>query len=633
MPGQWGSADGSEGYPGSIWKIDGETGEITLFTTIAANTGASLGGLVFDPASQQLFVSDLDTGLIYRLDSEGTIAGTFDHGVDGRPAHDLDPIEDDGTTMDITDPSFDSEDPATWGFTQAERKVNGLALQNGRLYYSVAASEDGVPQIWSVRIKSDGSFGTARWELDAADLASTDEITGIIFDPRGRMILAQRGAQVASYDYSAFAVAGTASVVRYEREFPDDPETPGIWNEIPETYAVGYAGDGANASGGVALGYAFDTDSESFGGACSAYLWITGDGLRDDPDLDDPSVVSGLQGVARTRVLPQNDPPALSFFTDFNGNIDDDQVDQSGHVGSVAIWQVCEGILDDEPPFIPPLDYVPPDDFNLTLEKWSSPYTCFDGGADWWCSFTISVENTGSVAYWGPVTVEDELPAGNPGATMHFWPQPPWNCSPTGPTAYQCARGAVLLFPGDSVQLHEVVQLPKALVAYCDIANVASIQWPFWGGDDNPSDDFNVGVAGIPGPGCVPPGGGSDLKLKKVTFPGICFDAGLDWRCSYVVTVQNAGPDNYTGPITIKDTLGVNATATTFGPWACGQVGPVLTCNILAPPVNAPPGLDLGLPRHRAGAQECRRSALRSRQQGQHLRARRGHAHQSGGGQ
>src|SRR5690606_6019314 len=54
-PGQWGSAGGVDGYPGSIWKIDGETGEASLFTTIAANSGASLGALVFDASTQQFF--------------------------------------------------------------------------------------------------------------------------------------------------------------------------------------------------------------------------------------------------------------------------------------------------------------------------------------------------------------------------------------------------------------------------------------------------------------------------------------------------------------------------------------------------------------------------------------------------
>src|SRR5688572_11049541 len=262
MDGQWGSAGDVDGYPGSIWKVDGTTGEISLFTTIAANTGASLGDIVFDPSSAQFFVSDLDTGLIYRLAADGIILDTYDHGVDGRPAHELEPIEDDGSALDITDPAFNSEDPATWGFTQPERKVFGLEAYNGRLYYAVNG------QVWSVRIKEEGSFGAARWELDVVDLLSANEISSIAFDPQGRMLLAQRGPQAGSYDYSVFATAGTSSVVRYEREFPDDEETPGTWVETPDTYAIGFAPDGAQAAGAIALGPNYDDETGALDGAC-----------------------------------------------------------------------------------------------------------------------------------------------------------------------------------------------------------------------------------------------------------------------------------------------------------------------------------------------------------------------------
>lgn len=604
MAGQWGSAGGAEGYPGSIWKVDGETGEISLFSTIAANTGAGLGDIVHDPASAQFFVSDLDTGLIYRLAADGIIIDTFDHGVSGRPEHGLDAVEDDGSVMDVTDPAFNSEDPATWGFSQAERKVYGLAVHGGRLYYAVA---DG-PQIWSVRIAADGSFGAARWELDVTGPLSSNEVTDIAFDPQGRMILAQRGPQVGSYDYSIFAEPGISSIVRYEREFPDDLATPGTWVETPDSYAVGFAPDGANASGGIALGPKYDDETGAFDGACDAYLWATGDSLRDDLSVDSPfdppAQIHGLQGNSHSLVKPENEPPTASFFVDFDGNTDNDQAIAQGHVGGVAFWQECE--FDAEtyvPPVLPPDDFEPGGDLdeeeeedeeeNLTLEKWSSPFFCFDGGANWHCNFTIRVENTGDEPYWGPIVIDDYLPDNNPGATMSFWPQPPWHCSPTGPTAYQCVRGPVLLYPGDGVVLHEVVTLPKAMVGYCELVNVAGLNW-FWDGDDDPSDDFNVGVAGIKAPGCVPPGGGNDLSLNKETFPTTCVDNGADWRCTYVVLVQNAGPDNFSGPITVTDTLGINSPATTFGPWVCAQAGPVLTCNIIAPPVNVPPGWTSG---------------------------------------
>jgi len=601
MAGQWGAAGGADGYPGSIWKVDGTTGEISLFTTIAANSGAGLGAIAYDPASAQFFVSDLDTGLIYRLAADGVIIDTFDHGVSGRPEHGLDPVEDDGSQMSVTDPAFNSEDPATWGFTQPERKVFALAMNGGRLFYTAGM------QVWSVRINADGSFGAARWELDVTGLASENDIAGMLFDPQGRMILAQRGPQVGSYDYTVLAEPDTSSVVRYEHEFPDDPATPGTWVEEPDSYAIGFGADGTAASGGIALGPDYDEDGNSFSGACSAYLWSTGDALRESGDvdnpLDPPAQVHGLQGNAHALVRPQNDPPTLSFFADRDGNTDDDQAAMKGHVGAVAIWQVCEGTPETyvPPPVMPPYGYTPPPysppdeeepeepepHGNLTLEKWASPYFCFEDATDFWCNFTIRVENTGSLPYWGPVVIDDHLPANNPGAAMSFWPQPPWSCGPTGPTAYQCATGPVLLYPGDGVVLHEVVKLPKAMVDYCNLANVAALNW-IWGGDDDPSDDFDVGVAGIKAPGCFG-APGTDLLLDKIAAP-TCVDAGADWNCSYVVLVQNAGPGNYSGPIQVQDTLGVNAPATVLGPWTCAQAGPVLTCDINAPPVNVPPG-------------------------------------------
>ncbi|MEO7222054.1 MAG: hypothetical protein ABIY37_06230 [Devosia sp.] len=545
-------------------------------------------------------MSDLDTGLIYRLAADGALLDTFDHGVTARPEHDLDAVEDDGLTMDVADPAFDTEDPSTWGFTQPERRVNGLAVEGGRLFYSVLDAL----QIWSVRLNDDGSFGTPRWELDVADLPSANEITSIAFDSKGRMILAQRGASTGAYDYGVLAEAATSSVVRYKHEFPDVPETPGTWVETPDSYAIGVTAEGTNAAGGLALGYGFDDDTGAFDGACGVTLWATGDSLRDnadlDPPLDGPAYVAGLQGVPRSWIRPLNDPATLSAFTDFDGNTDDDQAMLGGHVGDVAMWAPCEAgdvYVDieepDDPDFLPPDDYVAPTEFNLSIEKWSSPFACFDGGANWWCSYTIRVENTGDAAYWGPITVADHLPANNPGASMSFSPSPPWFCGPTGPTAYECSRGPVLLFPGDGVTLHETVKLPKALVDYCHIANVAEIGWSFGFHDDEPSDDFDVGVASIAAPGCVPPGGGTDLVLSKVAAP-FCFDAGATYNCSYAVSVQNVGPGNFSGPIKVKDTLGINAPATVLGPWACAQAGPVLTCDIVAPPVNAPPGWNSG---------------------------------------
>jgi hypothetical protein len=124
MNGQFGVAKG--GSPGSIWKINGTTGEASLLINVQANrvenSGPGLGGLAFDPVSRLLFVSDLQTGLIHRIDLKGVDLGYFDHGLEGRPLADLTAIaHDPEIRTEITDPDFDPGNPETWGFAPRER--------------------------------------------------------------------------------------------------------------------------------------------------------------------------------------------------------------------------------------------------------------------------------------------------------------------------------------------------------------------------------------------------------------------------------------------------------------------------------------------------------------------------------
>ena len=114
MPGQFGLDKG--GTPGSVWKIDGVTGLISLFANIKHdgkdNAGPGLGAITYDPATKQLFVSDLETGLIHRLGLDGTDRGTFDHGTAGRPKDELEPVPyDPAGRMSIESPKFDIENP------------------------------------------------------------------------------------------------------------------------------------------------------------------------------------------------------------------------------------------------------------------------------------------------------------------------------------------------------------------------------------------------------------------------------------------------------------------------------------------------------------------------------------------
>ncbi len=340
------------GGPGSIYKINGVTGEVTLFANVqlegADNSGPGLGNIAFDQTRQQLFVSDLDTGKIHRFDMLGTDLGSFDHGVNGRPKNGFDAVpHDPANRMDITSPTFNAQDPDTWGFTSTMRRVHGLAMKGNRLFYAVF---EGL-QIWSIGINHDGSFKEdARWELDVKS-DSDHAVTDIVFDRKGYMYLAQRGHVKNAYDYSSFADPAKSQVLRYHREIPDDPATPSVWVETPAEFAVGFPLDHRMTLGGIDLGYGYDKNGNISSGVCDGTLAKTGDNLRDNlrdnPELADqllqggPLNVHGFALTSKHLVRPKNVPPFKSYFVDYDGSFLDPEV--RGHVGDIEIWNPCRG--------------------------------------------------------------------------------------------------------------------------------------------------------------------------------------------------------------------------------------------------------------------------------------------------
>ena len=307
MEGQFGPG----ATPGAIWKIDGTTGKASLFAETVdggtANSGPALGDIAIDPKSNSLFASDLDTGLIYRfpLASDGKNPIVFDHGKTGRPAAKLPAVDDDKRRMDIASPAFKPDDPQTWGITPPERRVDGLAVRDGRLHYAVASGLE----IWSVGIAADGTFGTdPRREL----AVKTDRpafVSDIVFDAEGRMTLALRGQAKSPFDYRKLIEAELADVLRYLPESPDDPATPSTWAADPQSYAIGSAtGKRSTAAGGVALGYPYGTDGAIDLSKCSATLAATGDALP----IAGESFANGAQIMSAELVQPPSQPAKAS---------------------------------------------------------------------------------------------------------------------------------------------------------------------------------------------------------------------------------------------------------------------------------------------------------------------------------
>lgn len=346
-----------QGGPGGIFKIDGRTGVTTLFANVALdgvpNPGPGLGNLAYDPAHKQLFVSDLYTGMIHRFDLDGKDLGVYDHGVTGLGAAKLAVAPfNPRNRPNIASDRFDAEKPDTWGFAPAARRVWGLAVHEGRLYYSVVSG----PQIWSVGIERDGGFaGDPRWELDVPAQSGPLPVSDIAFSQKGAMILAQRALIAGAYDYSAFTRPGEPQVFRVWLNGPNDPPSPGRWKLVPEEYAIGFAGNYRNTNGGVALGYGYGQDGTLSADACEFSLWSTAQNIRNAPPLKSrldpggPLVVHGIAGVPASPVRNFNEPPWTSYAVDYDDVFDDPRA--TGHLGSVRIYSK---------PCVPPAVYSGP---------------------------------------------------------------------------------------------------------------------------------------------------------------------------------------------------------------------------------------------------------------------------------
>jgi len=358
MDGMWGEGGG----PGTVWKLDGANGyqpEVFAQVTLdgRANNGAALGNIAFDRWNRQLYVSDLETGMIHAFSVEdGSERGAFDHGVDGRTSF-LETSDgqfqslaavpfDPARSAQIDDcPSGDfARTPSCWNFADFRRRVWGLgvrrdaATEEVRLYYALWSSQGfgdpdfgGAPveerknAVWSVGIDGEGGFDpmSVRREFLLPDFFRSPEaiarsgfshpVSDIAFpaaSAQDAMLLAERGGVrnlgLAAED--AFATPYESRVLRYELS-PD-----GFWRPAGR-YDVGYydrseAGPPylrAGSAGGVSFGPGYLVNGEVDLARPDGFVWMTGDGLcsnrgqcfdSSSGDHNDGSEVHGLQGRA-----------------------------------------------------------------------------------------------------------------------------------------------------------------------------------------------------------------------------------------------------------------------------------------------------------------------------------------------
>src|SRR5262249_39106081 len=150
----------------------------------------ALGNIAYDRWNRQVFVTDLETGMIHRFAAaDGRELGVYDHGLTGRQnflAADsgtrgaLAPMAfDPNTSAQIGEWTFGRFDnsPECWNVADFRRRVYGIGVrrdartQEVRLYYSVWSSpslgqvqwmtaemDDQRSSVWSIKLDATGGF-------------------------------------------------------------------------------------------------------------------------------------------------------------------------------------------------------------------------------------------------------------------------------------------------------------------------------------------------------------------------------------------------------------------------------------------------------------------------------------------
>ncbi len=522
---------GRSGGPGTIYRLHPDNGyQPEPLTEILSgqreNSGAGLGDIVFDARNRQLIVSNLETGMIHRVDlNTGDSVEIYDHGIDGRSYFfdantetyeilDVAPWNEASADMSNCGAGPESRaaerfmsDPACWGYASYLRRTFALAINfdastgDTRLYYSVWSSTPfGDPSwepqsaeaqntIWSVLLDESGAFDLTdvRREIimppfyvtrqDRTQFGESQPVASITFGEDGAMIVAERGIPlglIADGNVNPIVAQGAGRVIKFVR---DDS---GKWVN-DSRYDVGFGEREfddpphlrAAGSGGAALGYGYappgQIDPEKWGET----VWITGNILCGPGATCGDENVDGIQGTPITSnvelapvasFIPFPSPGPATPATGPNASYFLNFNGPGSTTLSLGDIAIVRTVGNEQ--FPPPIQ----EDVDLALFKRSDINLCRPNGI---CLFVIEIRNVGGEAFTGPLSISDTI---NANFRLDTVSPSGWSCTNVAGT-YYCQIPEVSLLPGQSTEIN-ISFFVRPGITQSRVRNCAVINWP-----------------------------------------------------------------------------------------------------------------------------------------------------------
>ena len=304
-----------------IYKLDGVTGAVSVYVrgrnifgpaqinvNWIPNTGPGLGNLCFDRFHNQMFVTNHQDGIIYRISDNGGGIGIVRSLYDPFVYYD----------SDTASPGFVFRGERLWGIG-----TYGSNSNNVRVYFSRWKSDNlndgnGPNEIWSIALNNVGEFinNSVRLEITLPVLGGafnfSNPVSDIEFSNDGTMLLGERSMLGDMGDcIGGGAFAHNSRILEYARDI----------NGFYTTYKVYKIGSffnkNTNSCGGVDFSFGISDSVSNVNSDCDSIIVGTGDALIYDEAIN--LLVYGVQVTKRSFADAINFQD-YSHFIDLNGN-------------------------------------------------------------------------------------------------------------------------------------------------------------------------------------------------------------------------------------------------------------------------------------------------------------------------